>query len=247
VKKDGLLVVIPILLLSTLVVPALCDDLTVGVSVGDWFKYEGTLDYWEADDVVPFPPDQYTTFLQTYNESNWMTYTVTGIEGNVITFEVLTHWKNGTETIETTTDDITSSFTMMAIGANLEPGTQIRDEYDWQYFIWPPRYLNNSIIVEYESGPRETNVLDWLHPIGYTNQIYHWDKATGVQVLYEVHANNTDYTSGGEYKYIATFKLIDTNVDELKIPEYSTGTVMVLTLVAVTASLEIYRRKKVQR
>jgi hypothetical protein len=42
--------------------PALCDDLTVGVSVGDWFKYEGTLDYWEADDVVPFPPYQYTTF-----------------------------------------------------------------------------------------------------------------------------------------------------------------------------------------
>jgi hypothetical protein len=34
---------------SVLVVPSLSQDLTVGVSVGDWFKYEGTVVHWEAD------------------------------------------------------------------------------------------------------------------------------------------------------------------------------------------------------
>ncbi|MEM3161822.1 MAG: hypothetical protein QW056_02375 [Candidatus Bathyarchaeia archaeon] len=54
-----------------------CQAATVGVSVGDWFKYRGTVLLWEAGPAVSFPPHQYAAFLVTYNQSDWIKYTVT--------------------------------------------------------------------------------------------------------------------------------------------------------------------------
>jgi len=250
-KKIILLTVFSVLLLSIMIVPSLSQEWTVGVNVGDWFMYEGTLVLWEADPGVPFPPNEYALILQEYNVTDWYTYTVTDIVGANVTFEVLTHWSNGTETTSILEEDITTSFSMMVIGANLEPGTQIREEFDWEPIIgfpmiWPPRTLNETIMVEYEAGTREMNVLDWVHPptFGYTPQIYHWDKENGIQTYYQVDSTATDFASGGEYTYIAKFQLVDSSINVLVIPEYPAGTVMLLVFIAITVSIDLYRRKK---
>mgnify|MGYP001151621573 CR=1 FL=1 len=63
-KKIILLTVFSVLLLSVMIVPSLSQEWTVGVNVGDWFTYEGTLVLWEADEGVPFPPNEYALILQ---------------------------------------------------------------------------------------------------------------------------------------------------------------------------------------
>ncbi len=253
-KKIVLLTLFSVFLVSAMTVPSL-SPWTAGVNIGDWFMYEGTLVLWEADEGVPFPPHEYALILKEYNETDWYNYTVTDIVGENVTFEILTHWSNGSETTSVLIDNMTSSFTMMIIGANLEPGTQIRDEVDWTEvfgfpYVWPPRYLNETIMVEYINGTfRETNVLDFVHPPAfpgaYTRQLYHWDKEYGIQARYEVHSNATTM-EGGEYAYIAAFQLVDSSIDVLIIPEYPPGAVMLSLFVAITVSTALYKRKKLR-
>ena len=114
-KKIILLTVFSVLLFSIMIVPLLSQEWTVGVNVGDWFMYEGTLVLWEADASVPFPPNEYALILQEYNVTDWYKYTVTDIVGSNVTFDVLIHWSNGTETTSILVDNMTSSFSMMAI------------------------------------------------------------------------------------------------------------------------------------
>jgi len=244
-KKAILLIVLTMLLLFAMAVPSMC-QLTVGINVGDWFVYEGTLVSWVADPGVPFPPNEYAIILETYNTTDWFNYTVTNIANEVVTFEVLTYWSNGSETTETLDDNMAESFTMMAIGADLEEGYQIRPEFDWYPvigfdLIWPARFLGAPIMLE----TRETNVLDWVHPpdFGYTRQIYYWDKETGIQVYYEVQSSATDYVSGGDYSYTAKFELVDSSYGFV-IPDL-TGTIMLAALIAFTIAIVIYKRKKI--
>ncbi|MBX5321536.1 MAG: hypothetical protein QHH12_02105 [Candidatus Bathyarchaeota archaeon] len=230
---------------------------TIGVQVGDWFTYKGTIVYWHADEGVPFPPHMYATILQVYNETDWIKYEVTEIKeaAHNVTFLVTNHWKNGTETQYTLEDNMDTSFTMMVIDADLGPGDMVRPEYNWGFMLWPPRYLNDTVEVEYIGGePREVKVLDWVHPPlpfnpeAYTRQIYWWDNETGIQVRYEVHENSTAYDETfqpiGDYQYIATFELIDTSYGwGAVVPEYPKWPLTLLTLTAAAVPIIRYKRK----
>lgn len=239
-------------LLSTMAVPALSQTVTIGLNVGDWFKYEGTLALYEADEGAPFPPNEYATDTQTFNESDWQNYTVTSIEGNNVTFSIVTHWKNDTETTSELNEDITEGFAMEVITSGLEAGDELRPAYDWTEvfgfsWIWPPRILNESMMWTYESETRETNTLNWTHPplftgsTDYTTQSYWWDEETGILVR-----SVTDSLSTFQYyvHYIVVNQLVATN--RWDIPEFPTGTAMLLIFVAVAVSLDLYRRKKLK-
>ena len=192
IKRIVSLVALSVLLLSATAVPALAQyDWDVGVEVGDWFLYEPTLILWESEEVA-FPPF-YLQYLQTYNESSLMNYTVTDITGDIVTFEVEYHWTNGTDTTSMLEENMTSSESLMVIGANLPDGAEIRPEYSiLDMWAMPARYLNESIMLETDTGTRETNVLD--HDSDIFNQIYHhtyyWDKETGIQVYHAEQATD---------------------------------------------------------
>ena len=110
-KKTALLTVLSGILLSAILFPTVCQaQLTVGVQVGDWFVYEGTLVNWTAGGMVPIPPNEYAFEVVTFNTTDWFRYTVTDIVGENVTFEVVTHWSNGTETTATMVDDMANSF-----------------------------------------------------------------------------------------------------------------------------------------
>ena len=239
-----------IFMLSALTVPSLSQDATVGVSVGDWFMYETTILDWIVEPGVPFPPDPYTEFLYTYNETDWQKYTITDIVETTVTFEVVSHWSNGTETPSELTIDITSDQeNFWVIEANLEDGDQLRDEfYLFDFLYFPPRYLNDSIPVNYTgTETRQANVLEYDQPTVNMEDSIHstmlWDKETGVLVKYNNIMNNTS-SLGDKYFVEFEIKLVEANL--WVIPEFPTGTVMLLVFVAVTVSIAIYRRKKLK-
>ena len=106
-KRIVFLVVLLTLLLSAMAIPALAQyGWTVGVNVGDWFLYEGTLINYESD-TVEFPPT-YLQYLETYADSEWMNYTITDITDTLVTFEILTKWTNGSETTSILEEEIES-------------------------------------------------------------------------------------------------------------------------------------------
>jgi len=243
-KKIVSLVALSVLLLSAAAVPALAQyDWDVGVEVGDWFLYEPTLFFYESEEVA-FPPF-YLPYLQTYNESSLMNYIVTDITGDIITFEVVYHWTNGTETTSTLEEDMTSSESPMVIGANLPNGAEIRPAYDIMGWPMPARYLNESIMLETDTGTRETNVLDYDRNI--FEQIYHhtyyWDKASGIQVYHAEHATDVLNENSQMFSYSCKVELIDSSTGVV-IPDL-TGPVMLLTLIAITVpTVLLHRRKK---
>jgi len=248
-KKIVLLALFSVFLLSAMAVPTLPQEWEVGVEIGDTFKYVGTLHLWESD-AVEFPP-MFLEWLQTYNESDWLEYTVTDIEAENVTFEVTTHWTNGTETMSTLEENMTSSMFPMVIGANLTEGTEIRAAWtdpDWGIY-YAARILNASVMHEYYSGPREANVLIYDQDI--FGNIFHyeflWDKETGIRVYFQNSGIDVLDMNYNEYSYNATLELVETNVEGWTvIPEYPTGTVMLLVFVSVTVSIVLFRRKKLK-
>lgn len=258
-NKTILLLMFLMLLMAASVFTPKSQAFTAGVQVGNWFRYKGTLVYWRADEGVPFPPHQYANIIREYNETDWYLYNITDIVATStsanVTFQVTRHWKNGTEDSYTLVDNMTSSFTMMVIDTDLGPGDMVRPLFDWTEifgfpYVWPARYLNETIEVEYVGGTtRYADVLDWWIPGVFgpptTRQIYWWDNTTGIQVRYEVRENGTDFVSGGAYEYIATFELIDSSYGwGAVIPEYPKWPLVLLTL-TVTAAIPValYKRK----
>ena len=248
------------MLLSAILLPSLCQaQLTIGVQVGDWFKYEGTLVSWEADPIVPIPPNEYAFEVVTFNTTDWFMYTVTDITGENVTFEVVTRWSNGTETTATMEDDMANSFTLMAIGTNLGPGDQVRPLYDWTEvfgfdWVWPPRILNDTKEVQWLSETRTANVLDWWHPPLFggdptTKQTYNWDAQTGIQTLYETNSSGTwfseDFLDSGLFSYVVRRVLVDSSVTGLVIPEVFTTVALMAVLITSTAAIVLQRRRKI--
>ena len=244
IRRIVSLVALSVLLLSATAVPALAQyDWDVGVEVGDWFLYEPTLILWESEEVA-FPPF-YLQYLETYNESSLMNYTIIDITGDNVTFEVIYHLTNGTETVDTVADNMTSSERLMVIGANLPDGAEIRPEYSiLDMWPMPARYLNESIMLETETETRETNVLD--HDSDIFNQIYHytyyWDKETGIQVYHAEQATDVLNENQQMFSYECKVELIDSSTGVV-IPDL-TGPVMLLTLMASTIPIVLLHRRK---
>ena len=258
-RKTALLAsLLSMFLLSAMTVPALSQyDWDVGIEIGDWFYYIPTFIVYESENVT-FPPPN-LEYLQMYDETSWMNYTVTGITpgdgGDVVTFDLVHHWKNGTEITSTVDDNMTSSQSLMVLGANLANYTEIRPEYNISDWPMPARYLNESkiLIINAASytGPREVNVLK--HDSNISDQIYHhlyyWDKETGIQVYHEETASYIPAETMGNFCYILKVELLDSALDYIGVlvPEF-TGLISLLSSMAITIPLAILirRRKTIQ-
>ena len=228
-----------VLLLSVILLPSLCQaQLTVGVNVGDWFVYEGSLIEYEADEGVPFPPTPIASWLVPFNGTDWFRFTVTNVSGTTITFDTLHHWKNGTETTGTYVEDIVTTTIHHAIGANMEVGDQIQapNIFSTGYII------DETLDWEYGNMTRETNHARLnMNMTGIVlNVDTWWDKASGIQV--KVIDNSSMTSAQGNATWVSTAELVDTGV--WVIPESYTWTVMLLMVTASTVSLVLYKRKR---
>ena len=254
-KKKILLIPLAMLLLSAMASPILAQyNWDVGVQVGDWFYYIPTFIVYESENVT-FPPPN-LEYLQMYDETSWMNYTVIGITpsdgGDVVTFDLVHHWKNGTETTSTVDDNMTSSQSLMVLGANLANYTEIRPEYNISDWPMPARYLNESkiLIINAASytGPREVNVLKHDSNISDQNyhHLYYWDKETGIQVYHEETASYIPAETMGNFSYILKVEMLDSALAHIGVlvPEF-TGPIPLLTSMAITITITIpHRRRK---
>jgi hypothetical protein len=238
-KKIALLIVLSALLLSTMVVPVR-GQVQLGIHVGDWFKYQPTLVSWVSSGPVTFPP-MYLGFLQTYNESSWMTYTITDTSvPDFVNYTVVTQWTNGTQTTAAESENITSSMDIMVIGANLTQGAVIRPDTTILGVDWPAHILGAPIMY----NGRETNVCNYSVNI-FGNVFYYvwyWDKLTGIQVYYENWVVNAAGEFGGSYSYDAKLVLVDSSTGVV-IPEGPILLLAGMSLAAVPVVL-LHRRKK---
>ena len=241
-KKVIFAMLFALFLLSAMAVPSLSQDLTVGVSLGDTFTYEGTWSHNVISGGTTIP-NQLVTY-QYWNETDSITRTVTDITGTMVTFENEYHFSNGTSATDTIVEDITNpGWVHLCVGANMEPGDTFY--YDETY-LGDYLSFNSTEMIDYggATGPRETlyhqsTTYAWATVI----RQYWFDKETGILVRAKLDA---EYNFEDQNSTTGTLvELVDSNV--WVIPEFPTGTVMLLVFVAVTVCVDIYRRKKLKR
>lgn len=238
-KKILLLTFAAVLMLAALSVPSYSQ--TVGVTVGDYFLYEPAYEETISGSGfnIPYQLSNFT-FMDDVDSIN---RTVTAVSGTLVTFQEDWVFNNGTAPATTTlVVDLSSYANATAKSAPLIPSDAAVDDAvaydgDWNNgdlivngtFTWgfpAPRecFAHTSMTTQYAT----------------VNRTFVWDQTTGILILHRV---TISYTSGASGAF-GTYQLLLTETSEWDIPEFPTGTVMLLMFVAVAASIEIYRRKK---
>ena len=250
-KKKILIVLLSVFLLSAMTVPALAQDLEVGVEVGDWFKYEAKVTQWESD-MEFLPPDYVGPLSLAENQTNSILYTVTDItpyDGySNVTFTITYDWKNGSETEaeseQMVSTEVASLYTILT-GANLEPDDMVIDTFLFFGFTEiPPQYINETIDFENPDGTRETNVLEYSIEIFGSFYDYKtlFDKETGMRLYYENYGDVVEFGAQAAYVYTVVWELVESSYETLYIPDL-TGPIMLLTLIAITIPIILHKRK----
>ena len=118
-KKILILTLFFTILLSVMVMTSVvAQSRIVGVNVGDWFKYGDVTFSWNSTDPNATIPSGFETF----NVTDWMKMTVTGVSDTNVTVQMIFHLKNGTEEAYDNIVDIDTgagNMTMWVISANL--------------------------------------------------------------------------------------------------------------------------------
>lgn len=233
-SKIVLLNLIATFLLFALVVEASAQTRTVGVSVGNKFRYRATVG-WSSNDTSATPD----SYLGDANNTDWTEFTVTGISGTNITGQTITHYKNGTETTMSGWIDVNTgagNATMIFISANLAAGDSL---YTSSYNTW---FINETVPRTYSSGVRDTNHIDVTGLSGTVSSHYnvYWDKSTGVLVdQLRVITNQT-----GTFTATASLDVQIISSDAWIVPEFPTWTPLLLILIAVTSATIVIARQK---
>jgi len=248
-KKIGLLTFVAMFLLSAMVVTSVATQRLPGVVAGNWFKY-GTIDIsWSSNHPnATFPPPG-NEWLEEMNETEWMRISVEDVSGTNVTFQMIGHYKSGSEETSGGYLDVETgaaeNATFMAIAANLEANDTIYAS--GPYSTWK---INETIVRTYPDEDRETNHLNmtwgpYSWTIGETDYYYYntmnfyWDKSTGILVEeYFEEINQTgDYTTSWSALFIVT----ESNV--WVVPEFPTWTSILLIFVVLTVAIATYKRR----
>jgi hypothetical protein len=247
-KKTLLIAGLSMLLLVAMAVPAMAGPWDVGIQAGDYFIYEAELVEWNVVSGEASFPDFFSGLTAAHNGSNWIRYTVTDITtgdgGDNVTFNVITSWADG-DTTATVVDNMTSSRTLMVIGANMTAGEEIRPATTYM----GSRTINETITRDYNNSiTRDANVLDYTSAFGTSTYNYYraWDVMTGMLVYSDFWGTivNT-YGTPYEVTYRGTMTLVDSSVEGLQIPDL-TGPILLLTIMSISIPVALlHRRKKI--
>ena len=228
-------------LLSAMAASGMCQELSVGVGVGDYFVYDYFIEVDGKLYLLPVTGDELDVygFFQTWNTTDWERREVTAVSGTVITFNVTTRYINGTETNRIVDFNMTASQDFWVIGADMEAGEQIGTS-DGEN----PLYIDETVQWTYEEEIREAHKSDWIVHWVIEHSAW-WDKQTGVLIKEWSHFSVINLEKLEENLTITAWHtLADTN--RWVVPEFPTGTVMLLVFVAVIVCVDIYRRKKLK-
>jgi hypothetical protein len=238
-SRIALLSLVSTFLLLALVVAASAQTRTVGVSVGNKFRYRGTAS-WSSNDPSAAPPSD----LEEFNDTQWMQIEIAAVSGTNITGQMTSHYKNGTEVTTGGWVDVDTgnsvNLTVFIISANLGAGDSMYTSSPYNTVT-----INETVSREYAVGARDTNHLDTSAVSGTLSYHfnYYWDKSTGIAVEYLQETVNQT----GAY---TTTSLIDLRIissDLWIVPEFPTWTQALLVLVAVTSAMTIVVKQRRQK
>ncbi|MGD0028271.1 MAG: hypothetical protein ABSC91_04945 [Candidatus Bathyarchaeia archaeon] len=225
-------------LLFALVVAASAQTRTVGVSVGNAFRYSVTVS-WSSTDPNATPPSDLTEVNNTQSEE----VNVTAISGTNVTAQITAYFKNGTETTLGGWLDVNTgnnkNITIFFISANLTVGDSMYNSSSANTYI-----INETVPRTYSGVERDTNHLN-VPPSSpgtqnYSTDVY-WDKSTGV--LVEFLQETTNQT--GTYTTTESAHAQIISSDLWTVPEYPTWTSTLLILIAIApATIVIVRQKR---
>jgi hypothetical protein len=228
------------LLIAMVVTLVAAQPRNVGVNVGDWFKYGDVTGSWSSNDPnATIPPF-------AFNETEWMRLSVQGIVGTNVTGQMTVHYVNGTEESNEGWIDIDTGEAkdglFWIIAENLEPGHSIYTSAN--YSTWT---INETIVRTYPDGVRNTNHLNSTMEINmsvpieiyqYISMNFYWDKTSGVLVEWA-----QEYQSQiGENLTNWSFTIRMSESKVWVVPEFSTWTILLFTLIVLTVVITIYKR-----
>jgi hypothetical protein len=235
---------IALFLLSAMVVTSSAQSRTVGVKVGDWFKYGDVAAQWNSNDPKATPP---FAFLNSFNDVAWMEMIITAVSGTNVTAQQIMHYRNGSETSSNGWVDINTGdadlFNDFIVSANLIPG-----EPEYGSTAYEGLIINNTIVEDFHGITRYLNHFNTTYSSTSGSSLYGesvdytWDMLTGVAMgVYHFLLNQTGpYTSTLSYH----FSMTDSNL----IPEFPTWASALLILILLTYSvLAISKRRYPKR
>jgi hypothetical protein len=224
-------------LLLALVVAASAQTRTVGVSLGNTFRY-GVAVSWSSNDPSATPPSE----LVDANNTQWADLTITAISATNLTGQMTAHYKNATEATSGGWVDVNigdgENLTIFVISANLAQGDSIYNSSQYTTAT-----INETVSRTYSSGPRDTNHLNITGSPGIGQSYsaeYFWDKSTGIAVeLLREYTNQT-----GAYTTTWSEDVQITSSDLWTVPEFPTWTSTLLILIAITSTTIVIARKR---
>lgn len=224
-KKVFILTLFYILIVSTLIFPATASIL--GVQVGDWAKYSIVFEYTSSAEELM--PSYLRDALQQAKERDWQNVTVKNIKDIDVTFEVVTHVKNGTSLTNTYLVNILTgegniTFPVL-VAANLQEHAPIIDDPD-------APIVNKTSTMNYAGANRKVNFIPIVAGnVGWNIEqqryviegngslrYFYFDKETGFLCQFEL------LTKGVEASYVLLTRMnIVMRQTNLWVPETFSG------------------------
>jgi len=240
-KKIVLSILVLLFLVLSTVMNVSAQTRTVGVNVGNLFRYSVSIS-WSSNDPNAKPDPS----VVNENATQWLQFAVTAISGTNITARLTTHFKNGTETTTNGWEDVnTGDYQILAglfISVNLKPGDSLYNSSTYNR-----AFINETISRTYSSGVRDTDQFNAITTSGTLNYSsnYYWDKLTGVMV--ESQAETVNQT--GKYTTTSSSDVQIISSDLWTVPEFPNWTATLLTLILLTSTALVIskrRRRKTQ-
>jgi hypothetical protein len=223
-------------LLLALVGAASAQTRTVGVSVGNKFRYSIVVS-WNSTDPSAKPSSN----LVEDNNTQWVEVNVTGISGTTITTQGTYHYKNDTEMTTGGWKDVNTgagNMSAFVISANLTAGDSVYASPSW--------IINETVPRTYSGVERDTNHSNMTSSSGtqITGYNMYWDKSTGV--LVETLQETTNQTGAYTTTWSEDFQIISSDV--WTVPEFPAWTPALLILIVLTsATIVIARQRQTKR
>lgn len=217
---------------------AVAQERTVGVNVGEWFRYSHTFDWSSSDPNATIP-----SYLELPNAIEWTNITILDVSGTNVTFQSVMHLKNGTDVTNfllTDVDTGAGNSTNWVVSANLNPNDSLYTT--GEYSAWK---INETIVRTYPDVTRDTNHVNITAEMNmsgvyqYASTNFYWDRSAGIVVEMAIMSRSQMEAIQTNMTSIITI----TESDVWVIPEFPTWTPMLLILTALTVFVAIYKRR----
>lgn len=237
-------VVLFVTVLSNVTVASiLAQERTIGVVVGNWFRYSVDFRWNSTDPDAVFPPVG-KEYLAEVNETEWILLSIQNVYSPLVDLHMVKHLRNGTERVDVGHVDIATGLGNMScsvISANLSVNDLVYTHAEFSGWR-----INETVTRDYENSSRETNhlniTIDYSSLFGHTFYDvieYYWDRATGAMVectRKEVNQTELYLTTWSE-----TQEIIESNV--WVVPEMPNAASVLLALFTLTVTATICQKR----